>query len=182
LKLEQNTVASTTVSVHSNEIQPAPTPATLITQTTPTPHTVMQINTDVSHLLCNNSSRDSNSLPSQVVIDGRTYTLSYIVTVLTTFIKICRDLAVLSLMELPIVDLFDLTLLYSLKPSILLLTILYRKSLSALLLALFKHSMVPSLVNSINIPTMAMSPSCVTLAPSLTTLLVNLVGNSVYKL
>jgi hypothetical protein len=33
--------------------------------------------TDVRHLLSNTTSRDSSAPPSQVVIDGRTYTLSY---------------------------------------------------------------------------------------------------------
>jgi hypothetical protein len=37
----------------------------------------MHANTDVRHLLSNNTSRDSTSLPSQVVIEGRTYTLSH---------------------------------------------------------------------------------------------------------
>jgi hypothetical protein len=37
----------------------------------------MQANTDVCHLLSNNTSRDSNSFPSQDVIDGRTYALSH---------------------------------------------------------------------------------------------------------
>jgi hypothetical protein len=37
----------------------------------------MQTNNDVRHLLSSNTSRDSNSLPSQVVIDVSTYTLAY---------------------------------------------------------------------------------------------------------
>jgi hypothetical protein len=75
--LKGEIAASTTFSVNSSEIQPATTPVTIITQTYPTPHTVMQTNTDFCHLLSNNTSRDSNSLPSRVVIDGGTYTLSY---------------------------------------------------------------------------------------------------------
>jgi hypothetical protein len=37
----------------------------------------MQTNTDVCHLLSNNTSRGTDSLPSQVVIYGCTYTVSY---------------------------------------------------------------------------------------------------------
>jgi hypothetical protein len=61
-----------TVDVNSTEIQPAPTPATIPTSTNSTPHTVIQTNTEVCHLLSNNTSRDSNPLPSQDIIDGRT--------------------------------------------------------------------------------------------------------------
>jgi len=74
LKEKKTAAASTTVTVNNTEIQPTPTPIT--TTITPTPHTVMQAKTDIHHLLPNKTSRDSNSLPSQVVIDGRTYTLS----------------------------------------------------------------------------------------------------------
>jgi hypothetical protein len=74
---KKTTVAYTTVSVKSTEIQPAPTPATITTQTTITPHTYLQTNSYVCHQLSYNTSRDSNSLPSQVVIDGRTSMLSF---------------------------------------------------------------------------------------------------------
>jgi hypothetical protein len=76
-KEKKTTAASTTVSVHQNEIQSAPSPSTTTTHPTPTPHTVMTKSTDVRHLLSNSTSWGSNSLHSQGVIDGRTYTLSY---------------------------------------------------------------------------------------------------------
>jgi hypothetical protein len=74
-KKKITTTASITVTVNSTEIQPTPTP--IQTTVTPAPHIVMQANTDVRHLLSNNSFRDSNSLPAYVFIDGRTYTHSY---------------------------------------------------------------------------------------------------------
>jgi hypothetical protein len=74
LRKEKKTAAtSTTVSIIHTEIQSAFPPAT----TTHPPHTAMTTSIDVRHLLSNNTSRDSNYLPSQVVIDGLTYTLSY---------------------------------------------------------------------------------------------------------
>jgi hypothetical protein len=117
-------------------------------------------------------------------------TLSHIVIALTPSIKIYRVLVALLLMVEPMADLVALMSSFYPKPSSLLMllvlqTILYRKSLSVLLLASFRHNMVPSLVFSINMLTMALvrlsilSPSCVILAPSSTTLLVRLVVNSV---
>jgi hypothetical protein len=73
-KEKKTTAAFTTVTVNTSEIQPTHNP--INTTIPPTPHTVMQANTDVCHLLSKNTYMDSNSLPSQSVIDGRTYTLS----------------------------------------------------------------------------------------------------------
>jgi hypothetical protein len=69
--------SSTPVAVNTTAVQPvtpapmAPLPPAL------TPHTVMTNESDVRHLLSNNTSRDSSAAPSHVVIDGRTYTLLY---------------------------------------------------------------------------------------------------------
>jgi hypothetical protein len=71
-KAKKTTAASITVSVNNTAIHSAPA-----TAATPTPPTVMTTSTDVQHLLSNNTSRDSNSVPSRVVIDGCTYNLSY---------------------------------------------------------------------------------------------------------
>jgi hypothetical protein len=74
-KEKKTTAASTTITVRSTEFQSKPTP--IPTTNTPTPHTVKQANTDARHILSNITSMDSYSLPSQVVIDGRTYALSH---------------------------------------------------------------------------------------------------------
>jgi hypothetical protein len=74
---QKATVTSTTVAVNTTAVQPAaPTPTDPLPPA-PTPHTVMTNATDVCHLLSNNTSRDSSAPPSHVVIDGRTYKLSY---------------------------------------------------------------------------------------------------------
>jgi hypothetical protein len=173
-KAKKTTAASTTVSVNTTEIQSAPSPAA-----TPTPHTVMTTSTNVRHLLSNITFRDSNSVPNQVIIDGRTYNLSYCDCTYSIHQNLQR----------PCGSLIDgganggLMLLLYLKPSSLLIllllqTILYRKSLFALLLALYRLNMALSLVFSTNMHTMALvrrsilSPSYVILAPSSTTLLV----------
>jgi hypothetical protein len=76
-KEKKTTAASSTVSVNHTEIQSTAPPITTTTQPTPTPNTVMTASHNVCHLRSNNTSKDSNFLPSQVVIVGPTYTLSY---------------------------------------------------------------------------------------------------------
>jgi hypothetical protein len=74
-KKQKRAPASTAnVSIHNATTNPAPTTTT---PTTTSPATTTTNNCDIHQLLSNNTSRDSSSVPSYVVVDGRTYTLSY---------------------------------------------------------------------------------------------------------
>jgi hypothetical protein len=112
-----------------------------------------------------------------------TQTLSHILILITPSIKIYSDHVLLLLMVDPMVDFVDLLLLFYLKTSSLLNVTgitdnTLQKALYVLLLGSFRVKMVPSIVFSINMHTMALvrlsilSPSYVILATLSTTVLV----------
>ena len=78
IKKQQNRTSTTTVNnSETNTSNNIPTTPSTTTTTTPPINTTTTNNCDIRHLLSHNTSRESSSVPSQVVIDGRTYHLSF---------------------------------------------------------------------------------------------------------
>ena len=73
-KQKQAPASTANVSIHNATTNPAPTNTT---PTTTAPATTATNNCDIRQLLSNYTSRDSSSVPTSIVVDGRTYTLSY---------------------------------------------------------------------------------------------------------
>ena len=73
---KQKRAPASTANVSVNNANTNPAPTTNPTTTT-APSSTTTNNCDIRQLLSNNTSRDSSSVPSSIVVDGRTYTLSY---------------------------------------------------------------------------------------------------------
>ena len=72
-----NNSSNTTTDHSSGTTSTSTTVNTTNISTTPSPPPTTSGTYDIRQLLSNNASRDSASVPTQLVIDGRTYTLSY---------------------------------------------------------------------------------------------------------
>jgi hypothetical protein len=181
-KQKRAPASTTIVSINNATTNPAPITTT---PTTTAPTTTTTNNCDIRQLLSSNSSRDSSSVPSSIVVDGRTYILSYGAHTYSLHQQLQSrsgslidgganvglsgsDVVVLSetLLTADFIGIAD-------------------NNPSVLLQGVSKHNMDLSLVFSTNMPIKSLvrlstpSPSCVTLEQLLMTLPVTLEVNNV---
>jgi hypothetical protein len=76
---KQKRAPASTANISINNATTNRAPTTTTTPTTTAPATTTTNNCDICQLLLNITSRDSSSVPSSIVVDGRIYTLSYCV-------------------------------------------------------------------------------------------------------